>query len=80
MPHLSLCRICGIVLGLGMPKNMVYARLIGKQRLVAAGLDDFAGIEYRDLVAEATGGQAVGDEQGGFGLGHLQVFQLNPVL
>ena len=76
MPHLSLCRICGIVLGLGMPKSMVYARLIGKQRLVAAGLDDFAGIEYRDLVAEA----AVGDEQGGFGLGHLQVLQVNPVL
>ena len=49
-----------------MPQLMVYAILIGNQRPMAACLHDAAGIEHRNLVAEAAGGQSVADIDGRF--------------
>ena len=62
--RLSFRLISHIMLCLRVPELKVLAALIFEQLFVAAKLDEPAAVEYRDLVAEAAGGQAVGDEYG----------------
>lgn len=54
-----------------MPQRMVRAACIGKQCVMAAGLDNPAAVEHGNLVAEAAGRQAVADVDGGLVPGDL---------
>jgi hypothetical protein len=47
------------VLRLGVPQFAVFTVFVGKQGIVIAVLYESAFMEYRDVVAEAAGGQAV---------------------
>lgn len=53
-----------IILRLGMPQFVIPPVFLGNQGVVAACLYDFPAVEYRNLVAEAAGGQSVADIDG----------------
>ena len=44
-----------------MPELVILALFVREQFVMAARLDQPAMVEYRDLIAEAAGGEAVGD-------------------
>lgn len=54
-----------IILRLCVPKLVILAGGIGHQLVMGALLDDLPFMEYGDLVAEFTGGESVGDINGG---------------
>ena len=59
-----LCRdalLC-IILRLCVPEGAVFAAAVGKQRGMAALLDDRTLVKHSDLIAELAGGQPVRDE------------------
>lgn len=45
-------RVIGVVLGLCVPELPVFAGVVGRELVVAAGLDDASVVEYGDPVAE----------------------------
>ena len=55
-----------IILSLCCPELVVFAVLVGEELFVRAELDEFALIEYRDLIAEAARGKTVADINGSF--------------